>query len=422
MTTYASATTDRAYDPADVSSKRFWSQTARERDATFAELRADRPLTWHPPVEVSLLPDANDPGFWAVVRHDDVVRVSRDSETFVSGDGVMFENVPADLLEASQSFLAMDDPRHAKIRKLVSAAFTPRQIKRIEDTIRARARSIVDDLVGQQATEFVHGCAALLPMQTVCDMIGIAESDQQSVVTATEYMTGWNDPDVVGDRDPLVAVAESQMYLHALALDLTTRRRAEPADDLISALVAAEIDGEQLSDFEIAAFVVLLSVAGNDTTRQTTSHAIQALTDFPEQRAWLLADLDGRLDTAVEELVRWATPVMTFRRTASHDVELDGSQIRAGEKVVLFYSSANRDESTFGRPWQLDLSRQPNPHVGFGGGGAHFCLGAGIARTQLRSILGELLRRLPDITAEETRYLTGNFVHGIKSMRVRLAR
>ena len=197
------------------------------------------------------------------------------------------------------------------------------------------------------------------------------------------------------------------MYVHQVAGALAAERREHPGDDLFSSLVNAEVDGDRLADADVAAFFVLLTVAGNDTTRQTTSHALKALTDYPDQRAWLLEDFDDRIGGAVEEFIRWATPVMTFRRTAAKDVEIAGQAIRAGEKVVMFYSSGNFDTDVFEHPERLDLSRNPNPHVGFGGGGVHFCLGAHVARAQLRAIFGELLHQLPDIQAGDPAYLAG---------------
>jgi cytochrome P450 len=413
----ATAATPRPYDPIDLSSRAFWSTTAREREQVFAQLRADRPVSWHPPVEDALMSDPDDPGYWAVTRRDDIVAMSRDNETFLSGKGVIFENVPEELLEASQSFLAMDPPRHTFLRKLVSSAFTPRQIRRIEESIRANARTIVEELKDAgSGTDFVERCAKELPIRTLSDMVGIPEEERQKVAHAADAMVSWADPVYLNGRQPLEVLFEAQMYIHQVAFGLAAERRATPGDDLLSALVNAEVDGDRLSDADIAAFFVLLAVAGNDTTRQTTSHALKALTDYPDQRAWLLEDFDNRIGGAVEEFIRWATPVMTFRRTAAKDVDIAGQTVSAGEKVVMFYSSGNFDTAVFEHPERLDLSRSPNPHVGFGGGGVHFCLGANLARAQLRAIFGELLHQLPDIAAGDPAYLAGNFIHGIRSM------
>jgi cytochrome P450 len=211
-------------------------------------------------------------------------------------------------------------------------------------------------------------------------------------------------------------IATAQLYLHQVAFELAGERRARPADDLMTSLVQAEVDGERLTDAEIAAFFVLLCVAGNDTTRQTTSHTLKALTDFPEQREWLMADFDGRIGTAVEEFLRWGSVVMTFRRTAVADVELGGQRVSAGEKVVMFYPSGNWDTDLFTNPDSFDLGRDPNPHVAFGGGGTHFCLGSQVAKVQLRAIFRELLHQVPDIQAGAPQYLAGNFIHGIRAM------
>lgn len=409
--------TKRPYDEIDLSSQAFWSSRASERERSFAELRRDRPVSWHQPVEGTLMVDADDPGFWAVVRHADIVDVSRSSDVFVSGQGVMFENVPEDMLEASQSFLAMDPPRHTKIRKLVSAAFTPKQIARIEDQIKANAAAIMRELAtAGSGVDFVAHCASRLPIHTLSDMIGIPEGERDRVAVAADALVSAGDPVYLAGREPLQVILEGQIYLHQVAFAMAEQRRAEPRDDLMTNLVQAEVDGERLTDAEIAAFFVLLSVAGNDTTRQTTSHALRALTDHPEQRAWLRADFDGRIGGAIEEFVRWATPVMTFRRTAVADFELSGQRISAGEKVAMFYSSGNWDTEVFTDADSFDLSRNPNPHLGFGGGGVHFCLGNQLAKAQLRAIFGELLGQLPGIKAGEPQYLAGNFIHSIREM------
>ena len=407
----------RAYDPVDLSSRAFWSTTAAERERSFAVLRAERPVSWHPPVEDALMPDPDDPGYWAVTRRADIVSVSRNNEVFLSGQGVMFENIPVELLEVSQSFLAMDPPRHTKLRKLVSAAFTPRQIRRIEDSIKANARAIVEELRSAgSGVDFVDHCAKQLPIRTLSDMVGIPESERERVAHAADALVSWADPVYLDGRNPLEVLVENQVYLHQVAGALAAERRNHPGDDLFSGLVNAEVDGDRLTDAEVAAFFVLLSVAANDTTRQTTSHAMKALTDFPDQRAWLAEDFDNRVGTAVEEFIRWASPVMSFRRTVAKDVDLGGQTIRAGEKVVMFYPSGNWDTEAFDHPERFDLSRDPNPHVGFGGGGVHFCLGAHVARAQLRAIFGELLRQLPDIQAGDPAYVAGNFIHAVRSM------
>ncbi|MFI5952466.1 cytochrome P450 [Cryptosporangium sp. NPDC051539] len=407
----------REYDPVDISTMDFWSTTAADRERTFAMFRDERPVSWHPMPESGLMDAPDDPGFWAVMRHSDIVEVSRRNDVFVSGRGVMFGNVPEEFLEASQSFLAMDPPRHTLIRKLVSAAFTPRQVARIEDQIAANARIVVQELAATGGgVDFVEHCSTKLPIRTLAQMMGIPESGWDTVVTHANTLVSVADPQFCAGRDPLELLVEALFALHQEAQELAARRRVEPADDLMTALVQAEVDGVGLTDAEIAAFFVLLSVAGNDTTRHTTSHAMRALTLFPAQREWLSEDFDGRIGTAVEEFVRWATPVMTFRRTASRDFVLQGREIAAGDKVVMFYASGNWDTSVFADPDRFDLSRKPNPHVAFGGGGAHYCLGTNVAKVQLRCLFRELLQQLPDLRAGEPDYVAGAFIHAVRRM------
>jgi cytochrome P450 len=401
----------------DLGALDFWGRPAEERDVYFRWLRDERPLSQHePPEDILDLPDQGRQPYWALVRYEDVRAVSRDPKTFCSGEGTQFGDAPPEFLEASLSFLAMDAPRHTKLRGLVSSAFTPRQVARIEEGIRANARRIVEEAAPTGGGDFVELIAKRLPLVTISDMIGVPQADRERVVAAADLLVTASDPEAFGERAPIEVLGEALWTLTAFAKELAAHREREPGEDLMSGLVQAEIDGERLTHDEIAAFFVLLSVAGNDTTRHSTSHAMRALTVNPDQRAALLADLDGRLPAAVEEFVRWASPVLTFRRTTTRPVELHGTELPAGEKIVLFYHSANRDERAFEDPWRFDISRDPNRHLGFGGGGPHYCLGASLARTQLRSIFGEMMRVMPDIEAGEPELLRSAFVHGVKRM------
>lgn len=401
----------------DLGSLDFWARPAEERDRYFELLRRSAPISRHePPEDILGLPDQGRMDYWAIVRYEDIRRISRDPASFRSGDGVQFTDAPPEMLEASQSFLAMDAPRHSKLRGLVSSAFTPRQVARIESGIRVNARLIVEQAAPTGGGDFVELIAKRLPLQTISDMLGVPESDRERVVEAADTLVSAADPEVFGDRAPIEVLGGALWTLTEFATELAMHREAHPGDDLMTALVQAEVDGERLTHPEIAAFLVLLSVAGNDTTRHTTSHAMRALTVHPEQRRLLMEDLDARLDDAVEEFVRWASPVMTFRRTTTREVELHGQRLPPGERVVLFYHSGNRDESVFERPWEFDITRSPNRHLGFGGGGPHYCMGASLARTQLRSIFGEMLRVMPDIEAGEPELLRSAFIHGVKRM------
>ncbi len=402
---------------ADLGSLEFWGQPAEVRDRYFELLRDQAPLSRHePPEDILGLGDQGRLHYWAIVRYEDIRAISRDPATFCSGEGVQFGDAPPEMLEASQSFLAMDAPRHTKLRGLVSAAFTPRRVKQIEDGIAAAAQRIVAEAAPAGGGDFVELIAKRLPLRTISDMLGVPEADRERVMEAADTLIGASDPDVFGDRSPLEVLGTALWTLTEFATELAQHREQHPGDDLMTALVQAEIDGDRLTHSEIAAFLVLLSVAGNDTSRHTTSHAMRALTLNPSQREWLLADLDARLPGAVEEFVRWATPVLTFRRTTTREVELHGQTLPAGEKVVLFYHSGNRDARAIERPWEFDVSRDPNRHLGFGGGGPHYCLGASLAKTQLRAIFGEMLRVMPDIEAGEPELLRSAFIHGVKRM------
>ena len=401
----------------DLGSLDFWGQPAPERDRYFARLRRDAPISRHdPPEDVLGLPAQGRLHYWAIVRHADIQRISRDPATFCSGAGVQFADAPPEMLEASQSFLAMDAPRHSKLRGLVSSAFTPRQVARIEDGIRVNARRIIEEAATTGGGDFVDLIAKRLPLQTISDMLGVQEADRVRVMEAADTLIAAVDPEVFGERQPIEVLGGALWTLTEFATELAQHRERHPGDDLMTALVQAEVDGDRLTHPEIAAFLVLLSVAGNDTTRHTSSHAIRALTLNPPQRELLLEDPQARLPDAVEEFVRWASAVMTFRRTTTREVELHGEMLPAGEKVVLFYHSGNRDERAFERPWELDVTRRPNRHLGFGGGGPHYCMGASLARAQLHAIFGEMLRVMPDIEAGEPELLRSAFIHGIKRM------
>jgi cytochrome P450 len=401
----------------ELGSMDFWSQPAEVRERSFAVLRRDAPISHHPPPEDILeLQEPDERGYWAIVRYEDVRAISRDPETFCSGQGVQFADSPPEALEASQSFLAMDAPRHTKLRGLVQLAFTPRQVARIEDGIRANARRVVEEAAPTGGGDFVELIAKRLPLITVSDMIGVPEADREQVVEAADVLVTLADPEVQAGREPLQLLGEALATLHVFATELAAEREKNPRDDLMTGLVEAEIDGDRLTRPEIAAFFVLLSVAGNDTTRHTTSHAMRALSLNPDQRRILTEDLEARMPGAVEEFVRWATPVMTFRRTTTRPVELHGHRLDAGEKVVLFYTSGNRDESAFDEPGRFDITREPNRHLGFGGGGPHYCLGASLARTQLRSIFTELLTRLPDLEVGKPELFPSPFINGVKRM------
>ena len=352
----------RAYDELSVSPLSFWSQTADMREETFKVLRRERPISWHRPLEGALIPPEND-GVWVVTTHELVSYVSKNPQLFCSGQGFQFEEVPEDVNVAAGSFLGMDDPQHAKLRKLVSAAFTPKQVRVIHDQIKDQARRIVDELLATREGDFVEVVSKRLPMWTIYEMLGLEDpAKREEAAHHADGMVSWADEDVAAGREPGEVLNESLVSLLMMGMEFAEERRAHPKQDLMTNLVNAEVDGERLTDDEIASFFVLLSVAGNDTTRNSISLTTKAFCDFPEQRALLLEDFEGRINTAIEEFVRWVSPVMTFRRTATQDTELGGHLVRAGEWVAMVYSSANRDGLR--RPPRLRHHAQPQPALG----------------------------------------------------------
>lgn len=405
----------RPYDPVSISPVEFWAMTADEREKSFKTLRDERPLSWHPPIEGALLPVEID-GVWAVTRHEDICYVSKNPELFCSGQGVMIEAVPDDILDAAQSFLAMDAPQHSTLRRLISSVFTPRQVAKIQDQVNNQAVRIVDDLITTTDGDFVEQVSKKLPMWTVYEMIGLPEEQRDEAAHHADGMVSWADTDVAAGREPGQVINDSLVGLLTLGLELAEQRRAAPGNDLMSQLVQAEVDGRQLTDDELGAFFVLLSVAGNDTTRNTISLTTMALQQHPEQRALLERDYDATIKVAIEEFVRWGSPVMTFRRTATQDTVLREQEIKQGDWVLMIYSSGNRDERVFADPYKFDLTRKPNPQVGFGGGGPHFCMGAFLAKMQLEAFFRELIFRAPSLRVGQPEYLTGNFVHAVKSL------
>jgi cytochrome P450 len=413
----------RPYHSLDISAPGFWDKSFRTRDDTFAALRREDGLSWHRPIP-AVFPH-QETGYWAATRHADIKFISQHSDLFCSNQGVSVDPMPAEIQQTMTFFLAMDPPEHTRYRRLISAAFTPRQVRRIEDQIRANARDIVDGLLTELRSgdriDFVARCSGILPMRTISDMIGIDPADQAAVAYAAESLFGGSDDEYSSLEERAVHVMTQLQVLSNTGIELAQRRRIRPHEDLVTALIDAEVDGHRLTDNEIGSFMVLLGSAGNDTTKQATSHAFKALVDHPEQRAWLLGDFDNRIDGAVEEFIRWSTPVIAFARHAVVDTEVAGTKIKAGEKVGLFYCSANRDEAVFDRPHEFDIARSANPHLGFGGGGAHYCLGTHVARMELRHLFYELLTRLPEVRLGEPEYLHSTFVHGIKRMPVGLA-
>jgi cytochrome P450 len=405
----------RAYDPLSISPLEFWAQTADEREETFRVLRAERPVSWHPPLEGALVPPEND-GVWVVTRHEHIVEVSRNPEIYCSSKGFQFEEIPEDVNEAAGSFLGMDEPRHGQLRRIVASAFTPKHVTKIREQIRNQARIIVDDLLAAGEGDFVRLVSKRMPRWTIYEMLGLDPARWDEAADFGDGLVSWADDEVAAGREPGQVMSDSLVGLLSVGFDFVEERRRHPKADLMTSIINAEIDGVKLTDDEIASFFVLLAVAGNGTTGNTISLTVKALQDNSDQRGLLLDNFEGRIGTAIEEFIRFASPIMTFRRTATRDTVLGGQEIREGEWVAMVYSSGNRDERVFADPQRFDITRDPNPHLGFGGGGPHHCLGNFVAKTQLREIFDQLLHRVPNLRVGEPRYLVANFPRAVKSM------
>ena len=384
----------------------------------FTWLRANQPVFHHDE------PDGD--GFWVITRYDDIVTANRDAGTFSSaqerGGVVTLEGpvapIPGQEM-AGNMMLFMDPPDHTRYRKLVNRGFTPRMINALEVHVRELTVDIVEQAIAKGDCDFVVDVAAELPLEVIAELLGVPREDRFKLFDWSNRFIGADDPEYRRSEES-VAEAQIEMFMYAQAL--AEKRRAEPQQDIVTTLLNAEVDGDTLSELDFNLFFMLLSVAGNETTRNAIAHGMNAFLDAPDQWELLVSDPAAHIDGAVEEILRWATPVMFFRRNATRDFELGGQMIRAGEKISLWYISGNRDESVFDDPFRFDITRDPNPHIAFGGGGPHFCLGAQLARLEIRVLFEELARRVPRLEAlGGPDRLRSNFIGGIKHLPVRLA-
>jgi cholest-4-en-3-one 26-monooxygenase len=380
----------------------------------FTTLRREAPVYWHEgdaDVPVGMAGTAGP--FWAVTGYDDVVTVNRDNATFSSAERLVFMWDPDDANHEQQRLLMlnMDPPLHTRYRRLINKGFTPRMVSELESTMRKRSREIIDRVAERGECDFVVDVASELPLQVIADLMGVPQEDRHKLFDWSNRMIGADDREY-GITEEISQQASMELY--AYASELAEKKKADPKDDLISVLTHAEVDGEQLTDLEIDLFFLILTVAGNETTRNLISHGLVALLEHPDELAKVQANRD-LLPGTVEEMLRWASPVMHFRRTATRDVELGAQQIKRGDKVVIWYISANRDEKAFRDPFTFDVERSPNEHVAFGGGGPHFCLGANLARMEINVMFDEVLDRLHDLelTGPVPR-LRSNFINGLK--------
>lgn len=385
--------------------------------AYLRRLRREAPVCWHekPGTEVRCISPL-ETGYWVLSRYQDVIDVSRNPRRFSSQVGTCFLMDPGpDALPGLQAMLVnMDPPSHVRYRRLVQRGFTPRMVADLEPRIRAHARRIVDNVARKGSCEFVTELACELPLVLICELMGIPEEDRKQIFDWSNALIGADDPYLNGGADTTQVSVQMWMYSN----DLAAKKRANPDDTLISKYVNGDVEGAPISDFELNNFFVLLSVAGNETTRNATSQFMRLMSEHPDQFELLRSDLDRLLPGAIEEALRYASPVVSFRRTAMEDTEIRGVRIKKGDKVLLSYPSANRDEEVFDEPDRFDIRRSPNHHLAFGIG-EHFCLGANFARMQLRCILREVISRLPDIhVVKPPRLQRSNLIAGITEMRV----
>ena len=384
-----------------------------EHHEMFTLLRAEDPVHW--------TPEPDGPGFWSITKHADLVQVNRDHESFSAEKGgiTLFEfDQDPDADMRGKIMVMTDPPRHTRYRLLVNKGFTPRMIGLLESHLAYRAELIVDSVIERGECEFVTDLAAELPLQAIAEIMGVPEEERHLLFDWTNSMIGADDPEYNKDETNRNAArgAAAELYLYAAALG--EARRQDPREDIVTRLINAEIDGEKLSSAEFEMFILLLAVAGNATTRNATAHGMHALMTNPDQFA-LLCEQPELLPTAIEEILRWASPVLYFRRQATCDYELNGKTIKAGDKVAMWFVSGNRDEDVFADPFRFDVTRTPNDHIAFGGGGAHFCLGANLARLELRLLFEQIITRVPDMRiAGDVERLRSNFIGGIKHIPV----
>ena len=404
----------------DLSDGEFWLRPHEEREGAFQMLRRECPIPFSAEQDFGPIPAG--PGYHSLTKMADVLFASKNPKIFASGAGATsIADLPTEFLEFFGGMINMDDPRHARQRKIVSAAFTPGMLRRVEDQVQIVARAVVDDVIEKGECDFVTEVAAALPLRIICEMMGVPEDRYDFVFQRSNVILGAGDPEYVGELEPddlIGALLTAGGELAGLMDEMSEQRRSQPTDDLTTALIRPDADGETLSQGDLNSFFILLLVAGNETTRNAISHGLYALTHNPEQRQALIDDFDALAKGAVEEIVRWSSPVIHMRRTLLEDHELSGVPMKQGDKVVLWYGSANRDEDVFDDPYRFDIRRSPNPHVGFGGPGPHFCLGANLARREIMVMFREIFERIPDIRAVgEPDYLPSNFVNGIKHLQ-----
>jgi len=408
-------------DDIDLSDMEFWKLPLSDRYDAFATLRRERPVSKYvdfvPTGSVIELPPGD--GYYALVLHRDIAEVSRNPEVFLSGPGaVSTMDLPTEMVEYFSGMISTDNPKHVRLRRIVSNAFNPRNVRAIEDSIDRVADETVRRAMASGTGDFVQDIAMPFPLEIICTMMGIPKSDYDTVRQASNVILAMGHPDVVPEEaDQILAVLEAGATLTGIMNELGKYRIDHPVEDITSSLVHAEIESEKLTEQELASFFVLLVAAGNETTRTALAHSLLAFSDHPDQKQRWIEDLDGLSKTAVDEIVRFASPVNWMRRTLAVDYTISGYDLKAGDKVLLFYNSANRDESVFENPTTFDVGRTPNDHFGFGAPGPHFCLGSHLARREIDVMWRKLFDLAPSVHATGApAQLASSFVNGVKRL------
>ncbi|WP_342661640.1 Methyl-branched lipid omega-hydroxylase (plasmid) [Rhodococcus ruber] len=403
--------TELTVDQINLADPGFWLRD--DYHAALTLLREHKPISWHQH------PDSGK-GFWSFVDYDDIIEVTRDYEHFSSKYGIRVhhDHGTGQVRPGTGIMIEMDPPEQTRNRRHVSRGFTPRQIKKMEAYVRDQARSIVGEFTAGQEIDFVEQIAARLPMEIICDIMGVDKKDRQYLLDLSNQTLGDQDPDYGGTPEE---GTKATLALREYGVALAAKRLQDPKDDLISEIARIEEDGHHLPPEQIGAFFALLIAAGNETTRTAITHGMWAFTTHPDQKQKFLEDPVGLEMSAAEEIIRWATPLRHMGRVLEHDIEYKGHHMRKGEKIAIWYAASNRDPRVFADPFSFDITRDPNVHQSFGGGGAHFCLGANLARREVWVLFQELFARFPDAVALEPPVrLRSVQVNGIKSLKVRL--
>jgi cytochrome P450 len=421
MNQVSEPTTAFRVDDIDLSDMEFWRRPYGERESAFRTLRQERPISHYdePILEGSSIEFPAGDGYYALTRYADVSEVSRHPDVFLSGPGaVSLLDLPPEMVEYFSGMISTDNPKHARLRRIVSNAFNPRNVRAVEESIERVADEIIQRAREGGTGDFITDVAAPFPLEIICSMMGVQPSEYATVLKCSNIILSNGDPEFIPEgTDPVLAFLEAGATLTGIMEELGKYRVDQPIDDITSALVNAEIESEKLTQQELASFFVLLVTAGNETTRTALAHALHAFGGYPGQQRRLAEDYEGLAKSATDEIVRWASPVIWMRRTLSRDYTLSGYDLKAGEKVVMFYNSANRDEDAFVDPYVFDVGRTPNDHFGFGAPGPHFCLGAHLARREITVMWRELLQRTPSIhpTGPPVQ-LASSFINGIKHL------